>query len=428
VKQYPSKKKSILTRNLSLKDVVLVLLLLAAVGWYLQEYDPHSFFGLPVNNGSVALNQVTNKPFISDKTKSEPVSSLQGTNGLLQPDGSAQPLRGARAVSDLSQQRQANGIPRISTNITAYAKRWCPNEDHGPSAGELARNTSSYNQWDTTMTPWDTAPAHQFSMYNPAFTAAGSSTANGESCLGLGKPSINLASPTFYSFASTNGDTLVPTTEIVRNEIPYAPQQFVGIPQGVVTGPQLLVYALGFPGEQFDTKGATGVKALSWSLKANGRTVHGVRMFNFQKAELTIPSSAFSYNDGGVIIPPKLRPNTVYSASILWEGPTGVKQRQTFEFSTGFSPNMTITGQGTTLILNTKSPQPVQLSIGIKSNLVTENIIVSGSSKTISVVYGKVYTFCAYQTPGQGYSTARECTSLSWTGNFPHPTATVVLK
>ncbi len=194
----------------------------------------------------------------------------------------------------------------------------------------MARDWSSLTGWSPNASPWDDAPMHQFSMYDPLFTAAGDVNAGG-ACMGLGNPAPQPASPTFYAFLSDAGPGAVPAQETVEGEGPFAPQNAVGIPEGTPTGPQPLLYALGFPGEQLNP--GDSVHAQSWSLStAAGARVPGVKMAD-EKAV-----AAYGYPGymavGGVMVPPPLQPATTYRGRVVWQGPSGHTATQSFSFTT----------------------------------------------------------------------------------------------
>lgn len=232
-------------------------------------------------------------------------------------------IQGAQAIAYLNQQRAANGIPPIGQDIQSFAAAWCPNEDAGPSGGEWDRDMSgALDAWSATSSPWDNAPLHQFSIYGPLWTGAGDVNAGGEACMGMGDAAGEASSPTYYAWLSDDGPGSVPATETVEGEGPFAPQQAVGIPQGTATGPQPLLYALGLPGESFNSFPETDPHALSWSLAtAAGRPVTGVKFVDDSV------SAAYGYPGyipgGGVMVPPPLTPGVTYDGSVLWQALAG---------------------------------------------------------------------------------------------------------
>jgi len=269
-------------------------------------------------------------------------SLLCATAAQAQPANVASSVDGRQAIAFLNDQRVANRIPAITSINQALASPWCPNEDAGAwLPGEMARDWSSLTAWGTDTSPWDDAPMHQFSMYDPLFTAAGDVNAGG-ACMGLGNPVPQPVAPTFYAFVSDAGPSAVPDQEIVEGEGPFAPQNAVGIAEGTPTGPQPLLYALGFPGEQLNP--SDSVHAVSWSLRtASGAAVPDVRMAD-EKAV-----AAYGYPGymavGGAMVPPPLQPGTTYRGRVIWQGPTGRTATQTCSFSTApASPSASFAG------------------------------------------------------------------------------------
>lgn len=229
----------------------------------------------------------------------------------------AAPVDGARAIAFLNQQRAANHIPAVRVDQGLAA--WCPDERADVSSRAISRDLSTATTWSPTMSPWDNAPLHQFSMYAPAYAGAGELNHDGASCLGLGGLSAPPSAHRFYAFIADGGPADVPTHEYVRGERPWAPQQLVGIPQGRTTGPQPLLYA----------RGMGDVRAVSWSLTASdGAPLHDVRL-----ADATSSGGA-RLSGGGVMVPPPLAPATTYRGSVLWQGAHGVTDTQRFTFTT----------------------------------------------------------------------------------------------
>ena len=354
----------------------------------------------PVTTTTPTATQTQNSPG-QNQTGRAPagLSALQHqTTVLINADGPAQPLTGAAALAILNHQRTVNGIPPIRILRQSYASAWCPNEDHGSRGGEIDRDLSSIPLWGTTLTPWDNAPAHQLSMFDPLFTAAGAVDANGQACFGAGALARAPRRLTFYAYTSDNGRTLVPPTEVVR-EAPFAPQQYVGVPEGVATGPQLLLYAEGFPEERFNALGrASAVHVLSWSLTdlATGQRVRNVHFFDSRVAAHTV--FPYAYNDSGVMIPPPLQEATRYLARITWEGPTSIRATQSVTFTTAHEPKLKLFNSGERI-----------------GATVSSSVLASGASTTMSLTAGQFYTFCFYQSQGSGYTAAAACSKLSYT-------------
>jgi hypothetical protein len=96
------------------------------------------------------------------------------------------------------------------------------------------------------------------------------------------------------------------------------------------TGPQPLLYALGLPGE---TLYSGSPHAVSWSLTtAAGTSVPGVKMVD--NAAISAYGFPQFLNEGGVMVPPSLTPNTTYHGSVDWQALNGSTYTQTFAFHT----------------------------------------------------------------------------------------------
>jgi hypothetical protein len=321
-------------------------------------------------------------------------------------------IQGAQAIDYLNQQRVANGIPPITQVNQNFAAAWCPNEDHGPSGGELYRVLSPSLTWSVTASPWDDAPIHQFYMYFPLSTAAGDVNAGGEACMGLGNTAAQPTSPTFYAWIGDQGPTSsVPSDETV-NEGPFAPQQTVGIPYGKTTGPQLLLYAFGLPGEELYAR--ADPHALAWSLStADGAELQGVKLADDGAA------AAFGYPgylpNGGVMIPPPLKPGTSYRGSVVWQAPDESTYTQTFSFTTALLSNsVSIDAEpnGNTVQISVTSDAP-NPKLGVSGALRLAPALDSSGNATIRLSPGGWLACAASGGPGTGYQAGSACTTFT---------------
>jgi len=251
-------------------------------------------------------------------------------------------IQGAQALAFLNQQRRVNGIPQLRTLKQRFSTAWCPKEDSGPSGGESFRDWSSETSWATASGPWDEAPLHQQSLYDPVYTSFGDSLGGAPlaSCAGLGDYRSPWRAPAFFAFTSTAGLNRTPVSENVVGELPFAPQQRVGIRQGVVTGPNLIVYAEGFSGEQeYSANPARTQPAIvSASLTGPAGLVKDVRVVN--PSQLGVGSGSkrsWIVAPGAAFVIPRypLAPGTAYRAKIVWRlAASGQRATQTFTFRT----------------------------------------------------------------------------------------------
>jgi hypothetical protein len=321
-------------------------------------------------------------------------------------------IDGAQAIAYLNQQRVANGIPPITTDDQNYAAAWCPDEDSGPSGGETWRDWSGSVSWSADASPWTDAPLHQISMYDPRMDTAGDINVNGQACMGLGGDANQPATGvTFYAFLWEGGHTNVPNSETVDGEGPFAPQQLVGIPEGQTTGPQPLLFLEGL---------GYSPHAISWSLTdANGTSVPNVEFTDSASAAAAGYSSYF-LSQGGVMIPPVLKPDTTYNGTVVWQASGGgATAIQTFSFTTAvLSNDVTIDAepQGDTVELSVSSdaPNPVVVITGRRTGTVAPD---ADGNATVRLPAGR-WTACAVSGgAGTGYQAGRDCTSFNIHGS-----------
>jgi hypothetical protein len=247
-------------------------------------------------------------------------------------------------------------------------------------------------------------------------TTAGSTDAAGGACLGLGDPARAPASPTFYAYTSDTGRNDVPPVEVVAGERPYAPQELVGIKQGVPTGPQLILYAEGFRGEVWNASSAAMQVTSATLTTGAGQPLRGVHVVDSRTAVGDPDATAFS--DAAVLIPPRLRPNTIYKATAEWRSPKGQSATQTVEFATGTSPALTLTADGESLSASTKSLRPLYFSVAPRGRSTGRQFdLKRGASVAVQFRAGRQMQLCFYQPPGGGYTPGRQCSLLSYPQN-----------
>ena len=262
------------------------------------------------------------------------------------------------AVQYLNQQRQANGIP-AGIALDSYRTTGCYNHDrymeqnglgHGEDPSkpgytpEGADYTNSgevlaqgFSGFTATSNPWDTAPLHQSLLFDPQVDSAGYDEHAGFTCMRFGFNVTSPASPVFYAYTSDTGRAGVPFRVVVAGEGPYAPQEAVGIPQGVPTGPNILFFTSAF--------GSSNHAVLY------GMTGPGGRAVNVKLVDSTTPpppkgGSFQAFTTGGDMIPvDPLLPATSYTAKVVWHNDnSGENAPQSVPFTTA--------GQARTLTLS----------------------------------------------------------------------------
>ena len=173
----------------------------------------------------------------------------------------------SEAVGFLNAQRSANGIPG-NVQVDSYRTTGCKNHNvymdtyglgHGEdtSKPESTPEGADYSNtgevlaqgsggFTATTNPWDAAPLHQTLLFDPRVNKAGYDEHNSFTCMRFGFDSSGVPAPVFYAYTGNLGRKDVPHSVTVQGEGPYAPQEAVGIPQGVATGPNILVFTAGF--------------------------------------------------------------------------------------------------------------------------------------------------------------------------------------
>ena len=200
------------------------------------------------------------------------------------------------------------------------------------------------------MSPWDGAPLHQSILYDPAADGAayGVYGPSESSFSGLGgteswtcmwfqysgwEASSPTVDPTFYAFTGDAGRTEVPASE-QASEYPTTPATLVGLPEETVTGPNVLVYALGL-GQAPHIVDAQLRSASGESVEV--RTVDGTTIYEGGQALYEGHPLMFPWS--GDVIPVKsLQPGTTYDATVEWQGDTGTAI-QAFSFTTAIGEN-----------------------------------------------------------------------------------------
>jgi hypothetical protein len=247
-------------------------------------------------------------------------------------------------VGFLNQQRAANQIP-ASVAFDSYRTTGCRNHNHymtlnglrqGENVGDPGYTPEGADYsgsgevlaqggvgWSATSNPWDTAPLHQTLLFDPRVNTAGADESEGFSCVRLGFDFAQAPSPALYAFTGDAGRTDVPFSVTVRGEGPYAPQEQVGIRQGVATGPNILFFAQGF---------GSSDRAVAYSLVGPAGPVE-VKMVDSTTPAPGGGPSPFSL--GGDLIPVKpLEPLADYEAAVTWENDGGARLDQKVAFRT----------------------------------------------------------------------------------------------
>jgi hypothetical protein len=274
--------------------------------------------------------------------------SLAAVSSALLAAAPASAVTSQEAVQFLNQQRAANQIP---ANLTVDEARTtgCKNHNHYMSLnGGLVHGEDPGNpgytpegadngnggevlaqggpDWSTDTNPWDAAPLHQTILFHPSSDSAGYDASEGFACMRVHYVFQQAPAQAFYAYTGNLGRTGVPPREVVCCEGPYAPQEAVGIPQGVPTGPNILFFVDGF--------GSTN-HAVAFSLTGPGGAPVETKMVD----STTPPPDGNTYKafqTGGDMIPVHpLDSFTDYTATVTWHNDdTGAEMPQTVSFKT----------------------------------------------------------------------------------------------
>jgi hypothetical protein len=333
------------------------------------------------------------------------------------------------AVALLDVQRAANGIPAdvaYSPELTIGCQKH--NEymafhgmKHREAEGEQGYSPegagdgpyggsevlASMGAWSQTSHPWVGAPIHEYLMFDPAVTLSGYDESRYQ-CMRM-RGGRTASTPSFYAYTGPQGRVGVPYAERAA-ELPYIPQQLVGIPDDQKTGPNLLLFSLGF-GRQLEPQEA--------SLVGPDGPVD-IRMV-VESSHNEIGDGSW-FSGGGVMIPvAPLRPFATYTARVLWRNPDGALAEQSFSFETAGRP----------LFLSVDAEDHGHGRLWVTVNSDAPNVAVErhrpggqpqpiayrNHSMTVPVAPG-VWEVCASAGGRQtGYQPARECATATVTAS-----------
>lgn len=284
----------------------------------------------------------------------------------------AQAVTAYEAIGFLNQQRAANGIPGDLAH-DPYKTQGCDNHNrymslnvgmaHGEEPGEPGYTESGANPngaevlsrgdstWSERSNPWITAPIHLYLMLDPGRIDAGYADSHGFACMRLGAGRAAPAAPEFFSYPG-DGVTGVEPGESA-SELPYTPQQLVGIPQDATTGQNILLFS----------RGLGDVEAVGASLVGPEGAVD-IRMVT-ESTQNAVGDGRW-FRGGGVMIPvAPLRSWAPYQATIVWRTSSHGDVTQSIAFETRPEPNDMAIQHGVrratervTLVLETSAPNP----------------------------------------------------------------------
>lgn len=256
-----------------------------------------------------------------------------------------------QAVDFLNQQRTANGIP-ASVTVDDYRTTGCHNHNHYMAVNGIGHGEDPNNEgytpegadytnsgevvaeggirWSASTNPWDEAPLHQAILFDPRVGKTGYDESGGFACMRLEIVFSNPPTPTFFAYTGNLGPTDVPPREVVCCEGPYAPQEAVGINQGVPTGPNILFFTRGF---------GFNNHAASYSLTGPGGNPVEVKFVDSTTQPPPQGQGYKAFYTGGDMIPVQpLAAFTDYTATVTWHNDddnSAAEMPQTVSFKTG---------------------------------------------------------------------------------------------
>jgi hypothetical protein len=264
----------------------------------------------------------------------------------------------SQAIAFLNAQRAANGIPgdlandpNLELGCQQHNRYMAANSglEHSETAGnpyytpegaaegpwQYRSEVLAYEGFDELgRNPWEWAPIHLYLMLDPERTSAGYDSAK-YTCMRMGgdREVAFEEPPRFFSYPGPGSRGIYPEEQAY--EAPYVPQEIVGIPEGEITGTNIMLFSLGTRGlnaESFQIAGPAGPVA--------------ARMVD-EDTSNEVGSGGW-FHGGGVLIPEQpLAPNTTYSVSVRWrnlafaeqDGEGGLHSAefftQEFDFTTG---------------------------------------------------------------------------------------------
>ena len=348
----------------------------------------------------------------------------------------AQALTGAAAVADLNAQRAANGIPGDlveRTDWTAACKAhdrymelnhvFDPLEDprkRGYTKDGAWAGTNSvlgWGSWKAGRNPWEHAPLGLMPLLSPRLTQLGVSASSRHLCATTTPGFLRAprGRPSLYSYPG-DGVGGVPYEQWSYG-VPVTPGDFVGLPAGITTGPNLLVMADIGGSAQFTHASLVGPGG-AVDIRTVDNTTAGLGSY--------MPT-------GGVIIPVEpLQPGGAYRAeatmaiggaivSRAWTFITGLANPNTQLFvSSGLIYDATTrrVTQGN-IAVKSSSPAPVHVTI---SGSVSHDL--AGGESWVPPQTPGTFTVCAHQEPSGHYAGYDRCLPLTIrnAASFSHPT------
>jgi hypothetical protein len=186
--------------------------------------------------------------------------------------------------------------------------------------GLLAGSSVWYDAWKEELLPFATAPFHMAAILAPGVTRMGAADTEQHVCVGAsGEPArARPATDTLYSYPG-NGQSAEWAVN-TGGEYPYSPNRLAGLPENIVTGPNIIVFWNG---------AASPLTRLISATLAGPSGPVAVKIVGRDQGSFVAPSSGF-------IIPVKpLAPGTSYQGTATFSNDSGTRLfKDLFSFST----------------------------------------------------------------------------------------------
>jgi len=358
----------------------------------------------------------------------------------------AQALSGAAAVAALNAQRAANGIPGDLVERPDWTAACVAHDHYMQRNGAVdqvedpqkrgyttqgawaARNAAlGRDTWTSEHNPWEQTPIRLMQLLSPRLSALGASSSYHHVCATTWPGYLRAApgQPSLYSYPG-DGVAGVPFEQWSFG-IPFTPGDFVGLPAGFTTGPNLYVMA--------DIGGEAkivGASLVGPSGPVEIRTVDN----NVDTLGGYLPT-------GAIIIPVSaLEPGGTYAASATLNV-GGVTLARRWSFTTRLADPRTVLfvassvhvdastrppsiTQGS-IAVKTSSPAAVNVAIVRDGQTVASQALPNGGSWTPPQEPGS-YQVCGHQEATSYYGSYDGCRPLHIRSqaSFSHPTAITV--
>jgi len=189
--------------------------------------------------------------------------------------------------------------------------------------GLLGGSSAWYDVWSEESLPFATAPFHMAAIMAPGVTKLGAADTEQHTCVvpGSDPPRAHPATDTIYTFPG-NGQTIDWAVD-TGGEYPYSPNRLAGLPDHVVTGPNIIVFWDG------PTTSAPLTRLVAATLAAPAGGPIPVKVVGRDQGSFVAPSTGF-------IIPVQpLEPGTTYQGTATFSNDAGTRlYKDLFTFKT----------------------------------------------------------------------------------------------